>query len=919
MLLTFSLAANADTATVNGVTWTYTVLTDSTCAITAAQNQGEILQIPSLINNKYIVTVLREGGISNKSVKEIIIPNTVERIEKNAFYLGFSYRGVLQKVTLSENLKYIGNQAFYLNTNLQSVTIPASVEKIDNSAFSGCDKLNEIIFENETAILGDECFAHCPGWEIPDVNGFQFMRTGFNEVKIQSYKQPEENMNELVIPSKVEYNGRIFYITAIFSGIQWPSEIEAFITEEDSRVYTTEDGVLFNKEKTTLIRYPLKKTDTQYTIPGTVKTIGTKAFLNVTTLKDVKLPASLITINDYAFQNCTGFTTIAIPSTVKTIGGLAFYGCQNLETVTGMEGVTTCRGEAFDKTNIKAITFPSLKTIPYEFFADNKVIETINIPKATDLSYARFRNCPNLKNINCSWNKITKLDWTFATHCGLEYLKIPSTCQIVDRYKTSSTYPNNNFDLPNLKEITVDPANKYHCSIDGVLYNKTMTQIQKYPPLKEGIGYDIPASVTSIRRSCFEGTQLKKIAILNDDLVLGDNAFQGCQNLEQIKLPFRLKEIPFLCFQNCTNLKEITIPSTVTTIWDRAFEYCSNLGEITIPNSVETIHEGAFSSNFGGLKKVFVMGNTIPILGSGAFNRSSYWSYESKWNITLYTKESTLNSYKNNYSWSRFAVITDQIPVTIAAGKQYATLALDFDADFSQTEELTPYTAAAYYEGTTAAAKVASAYQQAGMPAKARAAAKDNTIRTVVIAKFPNNYIPSRTGEDNFTFHGALLYGKPGTYYYRMGEDDYASGQQKTEIGQNNYMMPAYETWQLSPTYTEEPQNWMCYPKDDSYNFVLKDGKFKYIDNAGTVARHKAWLALPADLVSGSYHEAGAKMSMVFEDADPNSAETTGITFIEETVDPKTGQTAYNLRGQAVTDSYKGIIVRNGKAFLNNK
>ena len=152
-----------------------------------------------------------------------------------------------------------------------------------------------------------------------------------------------------------------------------------------------------------------------------------------------------------------------------------------------------------------------------------------------------------------------------------------------------------------------------------------------------------------------------------------------------------------------------------------------------------------------------------------------------------------------------------------------------------------------------------------------------------------------------------------------MGEDDYASGQQKTEIGQNNYMMPAYETWQLSPTYTEEPQNWMCYPKDDSYNFVLKDGKFKYIDNAGTIARHKAWLALPADLVSGSYHEAGAKMSMVFEETDPNSAETTGITFIEEIVNPKTGQTAYNLRGQAVTDSYKGIIVRNGKAFLNNK
>ena len=411
----------------------------------------------------------------------------------------------------------------------------------------------------------------------------------------------------------------------------------------------------------------------------------------------------------------------------------------------------------------------------------------------------------------------------------------------------------------------------------------------------------------------FQGcSSIEAIDLQNWDatsLETAEEVFSGCTKLKRINLPHNLKVLNYRFFLNCGSIEEITLPSTLTKIEDYSMTDLYKLTQITFPSNVGEIGE-SLPVNSNNLKEIFCMATTPPALSTRAFTTTT-----GKINKTLYVKTSALEAYQADPQWSRFAVITDQIPFTIAEGKQFSTLSLDFDADFSDTEGIAPYYAASYYEGRTAAAKVAAAYQRAGMPAKAKAAQGDNTIRTVVIAQFSDKYIPSRTGADNFTFHGALIYGKPGTYYYKMGERDYASNNQVTEDWENNYMMPAYETWQLSGTYEQEPQNWMQYPKEDSYNFVLKDGKFKYIDNPGSIARHKAWLSLPKSIVSGTYYEAGAKMSMTFEDDDLNNSETNGITFITEQKD-RDGNVTYNLAGQQVDDAYKGMVIRNGKTFI---
>ena len=625
---------------------------------------------------------------------------------------------------------------------------------------------------------------------------------------------------------------------------------------------------------------------------------------NMTSLNGLQnCDASGVNTMEFMFRDCSKLTDVTALADWNvanaTIMTSMFLNCSSLTNMSGLENwnvgnVTNIGGMFKDCTSLE----------------DLSAINNWDISSVTYMSNL-FYNCTSLKTIDLSAWDLPNGVWAEALFYNCK--SITSTDQIGVK----------NWDVSNITNMQY-------------MFNNSGLVEVNLPDWKFGNGYGII--------SLFSGCKNLKTANISNWDFTGTtgtgcwNLFYGCSNLEyvdisNIKFPSsttspwsdwfygcnslkRISKIPGWLIENCSglfaacnSLEEITLPSEITKIRQSFLYNISPLTEVTIPANVTDIETLAFVNP--NIKSVYCMATTPPTITTRTFNDGSSLDKDK----TLYVKTSALEAYRNDPEWSKFGTITDQIPFTIAAGKQYSTLAVDFDADFSETEGIAPYVAAKYYEGRTAAAKVATAYQRAGMPAKAKAAADDNTIRTIVVAQFTDKYIPSRTGDDNFTFHGALIYGKPGTYYYKMGERDYASGNQVTEDWENNFMMPAYETWQLSPTYMQEPENWMCYPKNDSYNFVLKDGRFKYIDNQGSIPRHKAWLSLPAEIVSGTYQEAGAKMTITFEDDDINNSETNGITFITEQKD-KDGNVTYNLAGQQVDDAYKGMVIRNGKTFI---
>ena len=118
--------------------------------------------------------------------------------------------------------------------------------------------------------------------------------------------------------------------------------------ESANTAYTSKNGVLFNKDKTTIVCYPEGKTETTYTIPTSVTSIGSSAFYNCSSLTSVTIPNSVTTIGNSAFRDCNSLTTVTIPNSVTSIGSSAFQNCRGLTSIIIPNSVTSIGSDAFN-------------------------------------------------------------------------------------------------------------------------------------------------------------------------------------------------------------------------------------------------------------------------------------------------------------------------------------------------------------------------------------------------------------------------------------------------------------------------------------------------------------------------------------------------------------------------------------------
>ncbi len=207
--------------------------------------------------------------ISNK-LTDVVIPNTIE-------YGGGNY-----------SVTTIGKEAFG-GCSLASIDIPNSVTTIGELAFFHCSSLASVNIPNSVTTIGEEAFWWCT------------------------------SLASIYIPNSV---------TTIGAGAFAPCHSLASIgVASDNPNYIGIDGVLFNKDKTTIVAYPTGKDGSEYTIPNSVTTIGESAFSWCTSLASVNIPNSVTTIGKGAFKVCESLTSVNIPNTVTTIGNEAFSYC----------------------------------------------------------------------------------------------------------------------------------------------------------------------------------------------------------------------------------------------------------------------------------------------------------------------------------------------------------------------------------------------------------------------------------------------------------------------------------------------------------------------------------------------------------------------------------------------------------------
>lgn len=187
----------------------------------------------------------------------------------------------------------------------------------------------------------------------------------------------------------------------------------------------------------------------------------------------------------------------------------------------------------------------------------------------------------------------------------------------------------------NLREINVDEENQFFTSVDGVLFNKDITEIIKYPPAKIGTSYSIPSTVTTVRQWCFDKSKLEAIVIPNSVRQLETAAFSSCSNLTVLNIPSSVEKIAgspidnsgvtaitvdpentyfrsvdgvlftadlktLVAYPVANNAKEYLVPNETEIIAEEAFWGAKNLSSVIIPDSVTEI--GAFA--FAGCEKL---------------------------------------------------------------------------------------------------------------------------------------------------------------------------------------------------------------------------------------------------------------------------------------------------------------------------
>ena len=421
---------------------------------------------------------------------------------------------------------------------------------------------------------------------------------GYTTIGINVFQQSQ--ITTLNIPASVT--------TIKLGPFMGADKLQAITVNPANPNFTAENGVLYNKTKTELICYPKGKTDEDFTVPDGVTKIMGLAFFQNPNIKTVTLPTSVSELDPYtiapfagysAFTDCASLTAINVKSgnpTFKSVDGVVY--------------------SADDKT---LAMYPS-----------GKEMDPFIVPSTVEhIEQSAFLYTAKLKNITIS-EGVKDIGAYAFKNSGIKSASIPASVTSI----SDGVFVN----CSNLETVDVASANTAYSSVDGVVFNKTVTDLIYYPTGKAG-EYTVPGTVTTIKQSSCEGTK----------------------KLTKITLPPSVKKIEDSAFEN-SSLSELAFSGTsgLETIGKRAFIW-AHLSNVTIPASVKLLEWGAFygqngNDSFDGqeLKTVTVEDNSqLKEIGAEAFRgNKKLEKFEFKGTCKL---EKIRNAaFRDNYSLPSF-------------------------------------------------------------------------------------------------------------------------------------------------------------------------------------------------------------------------------------------------------------------------
>lgn len=626
------------------------------------------------------------------------IYNNDSNWDENVLYVNnhlIATRGSISgKYTIKDNTKTIADGSFHECQELTNVIFPSSLKSI-GEAFNYCTGLTEINIPTNVELIGWRAFEGCSNLSfinLPDtvkeIEHYAFVDTAFFKddnnwengalyVGKHLIATNESISKDFVVkPGTKTISGSAFYPCYTLENLTIPNSVikisdtmfegcdglKSITVDKQNDNYSSCDGVLFNKNKTEVLRYPPNKTGDFYSIPNSVIEIAPFTF-EKSDFTEVDIPGNVTKIGHGAFSN-SSLMSVTIPSKVTDINYSTFNQCHNLSVVVLHDNITSIGSSAFAGCLIKTINMPDelqylgagafqgceelqdvkfsdksdkLEKIYERAFAGCSKLTSIELPDSIiEIDHAVFEDCINLVEIKLSQN-IENIVWGAFYNTGyyndktnwkdgLLYLNdclyeaddtISGDCVI--KVGTRLIAEEAFYYCDSLKSIVIPDSVKF---IGDDAFEKCNTLESITLPF---IG--LRESDDLVLADIFGGgkynynyvpSSLKTVILSDNCKEIPDYAFWCCENITDIVLGNSILKIGKEAFYNCKGITSLNIPNSVIGLGEFALSCCENLKSVNIPNKVEIIPEALFAYCYN-LEKIEIP-NGVREIGSSAFD-----------------------------------------------------------------------------------------------------------------------------------------------------------------------------------------------------------------------------------------------------------------------------------------------------------
>ena len=567
------------------------------------------------------VTNIGDAAFYNcASLTSIIIPDSVTSIGKSVFCDCAS----LTSIIIPDSVTSIGERAFSGCASLTSIIIPDSVTSIGKSAFCDCASLTSIIIPDSVTSIGKSTFCGCTSLtsitignsitsletsDFEDCDSLASITIGNSVTSIgEKTSKCCDNLTNITIG-----NGVTSIDNAAFENC---SILKSINVASDNQYYSDEDGVLFNKDKTELIRYPKDKSEDTYTIPDSVEKICARAFCQCRRLKGVVSNKSLKEIEKEAFLE-SGITDVNLSSdaSVLKILNRAFAKCSKLKSA-----VIRLEKPIGSCINISNYIFSFCSNMERIELSEEcwNVIDLKDIKQARVVSYGvKISEVPTNYKKNYLAGFVEAYD-KYPEEIFNEYISYFKRMykkfepDLLDNVTLLRFFVDNKLIKKERIDALIEEANKKNkTEVTAILTEYLKKEfgvgMDSYFDRQEAVIKEEERQLKAAERKAKKEAELAELrkdpnapAEIVWDIQYYSNycrlmRYHGCA--EEVIVPEEVKGLTVVevNYVQGRNIKKIFVPDTVKKIGSHAFEGCRNLETIHLGKNVQTIGREAFS------------------------------------------------------------------------------------------------------------------------------------------------------------------------------------------------------------------------------------------------------------------------------------------------------------------------------------